>query len=92
METSRNTPATLATLIRGQTRGIRVALVGMGLDSQRGSIPDRLEALDEIASQLDALAEKGDIVTPEYMEACYRLSEKYPTLCASLYLVCERAA
>jgi SAM-dependent methyltransferase len=40
--------------------------------------------------QFDALLEKGDVVTEEYMEACYKLGFVYPDLCASLYLVCGR--
>lgn len=39
--------------------------------------------------QFDALM-GGDVVTREYLEGCYRLGMKYPDLCASIYLVCER--
>jgi 2-polyprenyl-3-methyl-5-hydroxy-6-metoxy-1,4-benzoquinol methylase len=30
------------------------------------------------------------VVSPEYLEACYTLGDKYPELCASLYLVGSR--
>jgi len=30
-----------------------------------------------------------DIVTPEYMEGCYKLGQQYPDLCSSIFLVCE---
>jgi 2-polyprenyl-3-methyl-5-hydroxy-6-metoxy-1,4-benzoquinol methylase len=36
--------------------------------------------------QFDQIIPAG-IVSPEYLEACYTLGEKYPELCASLYLV-----
>ena len=32
----------------------------------------------------------GDVITPEYLEGCYRLGMHYPDLCASIYVVCER--
>jgi SAM-dependent methyltransferase len=32
-----------------------------------------------------------DIVSPEYLEGCYQLGREYPDLCASIFLVCERA-
>ena len=32
----------------------------------------------------------ADIITPEYLEGCYRLGMHYPDLCASIFLVCER--
>jgi 2-polyprenyl-3-methyl-5-hydroxy-6-metoxy-1,4-benzoquinol methylase len=32
----------------------------------------------------------GDVITPEYLEGCYRLGMRYPDLCASIFLVCER--
>jgi 2-polyprenyl-3-methyl-5-hydroxy-6-metoxy-1,4-benzoquinol methylase len=31
-----------------------------------------------------------DIITDEFLEGCYRLGERYPDLCASVYVVCER--
>jgi 2-polyprenyl-3-methyl-5-hydroxy-6-metoxy-1,4-benzoquinol methylase len=33
----------------------------------------------------------GDVITPEYLEGCYRLGMHYPDLCASIYVVCEKA-
>jgi 2-polyprenyl-3-methyl-5-hydroxy-6-metoxy-1,4-benzoquinol methylase len=33
---------------------------------------------------------KTDIVTPEYLDGCFMLGQRYPDLCASLFLVCER--
>jgi 2-polyprenyl-3-methyl-5-hydroxy-6-metoxy-1,4-benzoquinol methylase len=32
----------------------------------------------------------GDVITPEYLEGCYRLGMHYPDLCASIYVICER--
>jgi 2-polyprenyl-3-methyl-5-hydroxy-6-metoxy-1,4-benzoquinol methylase len=31
-----------------------------------------------------------DIISPEYLEGCYRLGHKYPDLCSSIFLVCEK--
>ena len=31
-----------------------------------------------------------DIVSPEYLEGCYRLGQVYPDLCSSIFLMCER--
>jgi SAM-dependent methyltransferase len=31
-----------------------------------------------------------DIISQEYLEGCYKLGQRYPDLCASLFLVCER--
>jgi 2-polyprenyl-3-methyl-5-hydroxy-6-metoxy-1,4-benzoquinol methylase len=39
--------------------------------------------------QFDALM-GGDVITPEYLEGCYRLGMHYPDLCASVYVVCEK--
>lgn len=33
-----------------------------------------------------------DIISPEYLEGCYRLGHRYPDLCSSIFLVCERGA
>jgi len=33
---------------------------------------------------------KTDIISPEYLEGCYKLGEKYPELCSSIFLVCEK--
>ena len=33
-----------------------------------------------------------DIVSPEYLEGCYRLGHLYPDLCSSIFLVCEKGA
>lgn len=30
-----------------------------------------------------------DIVSPEYLEGCYKLGQHYPDLCSSIFLVCE---
>jgi 2-polyprenyl-3-methyl-5-hydroxy-6-metoxy-1,4-benzoquinol methylase len=34
----------------------------------------------------------GDVISDEYLEGCYRLGMHYPDLCASIYVVCEKAA
>lgn len=34
----------------------------------------------------------GDVISDEYLEGCYQLGMHYPDLCASIYLVCEKAA
>lgn len=31
-----------------------------------------------------------DIISKEYLEACYKLGQQYPDLCSSILLVCER--
>lgn len=31
-----------------------------------------------------------DIISAEYLEGCYRLGQRYPELCASIFLLCER--
>ena len=31
-----------------------------------------------------------DIVTPEYLEGCYQLGQRYPDLCSSIFLMCEK--
>lgn len=33
-----------------------------------------------------------DIISPEYLEGCYQLGQRYPDLCSSIFLVCERGA
>jgi len=33
---------------------------------------------------------KTDIVSKEYLEGCYKLGQRYPDLCASIFLVCEK--
>lgn len=33
-----------------------------------------------------------DIISPEYLEGCYKLGQTYPDLCASIFLMCERGA
>jgi 2-polyprenyl-3-methyl-5-hydroxy-6-metoxy-1,4-benzoquinol methylase len=35
---------------------------------------------------------KTDIISPEYLDGCYELGQRYPDLCSSLFLVCERGA
>jgi len=32
----------------------------------------------------------GEVITAEYLEGCYRLGMRYPDLCASVYVVCEK--
>jgi 2-polyprenyl-3-methyl-5-hydroxy-6-metoxy-1,4-benzoquinol methylase len=32
-----------------------------------------------------------DIISPEYLEACYSLGQRHPTLCSSIFLLCGRA-
>ena len=34
----------------------------------------------------------GEIISDEFLEGCYRLGMHYPDLCASIYVVCEKAA
>ena len=41
--------------------------------------------------QFDKLA-GGDVISDDYLEGCYRLGMRYPDLCASIYVVCEREA
>ena len=31
-----------------------------------------------------------DIISPEYLEGCYKLGQHYPDLCSSIFLMCER--
>lgn len=31
-----------------------------------------------------------DIISPEYLEGCYKLGQHYPDLCASIFLMCEK--
>lgn len=33
---------------------------------------------------------KTDIVSKEYLEGCYKLGQRYPDLCSSIFLMCER--
>jgi 2-polyprenyl-3-methyl-5-hydroxy-6-metoxy-1,4-benzoquinol methylase len=33
---------------------------------------------------------KTDIISQEFLEGCYRLGQRYPDLCASIFLLCER--
>jgi 2-polyprenyl-3-methyl-5-hydroxy-6-metoxy-1,4-benzoquinol methylase len=33
---------------------------------------------------------KTDIISTDYLEGCYRLGQRYPDLCASIFLLCER--
>jgi len=40
--------------------------------------------------QWDKLLET-DIISKEYLEGCYQLGMKYPDLCSSIFLVCEKA-
>jgi SAM-dependent methyltransferase len=35
---------------------------------------------------------KTDIVTPEYLEGCYQLGQRYPDLCSSIFLMCEKGS
>ncbi len=39
--------------------------------------------------QWDLLLET-DIVSKEYLDGCYDLGQRYPDLCASIFLLCER--
>ena len=34
---------------------------------------------------------KTDIVSKEYLEGCYKLGQRYPDLCSSIFLMCERS-
>ncbi|MFZ4478452.1 MAG: class I SAM-dependent methyltransferase [Rhodoferax sp.] len=31
-----------------------------------------------------------DIISPEYLEGCYKLGQQYPDLCSSIFLMCEK--
>lgn len=33
---------------------------------------------------------KTDIISPEYLEGCYKLGQEYPDLCSSIFLMCEK--
>lgn len=33
-----------------------------------------------------------DIISREYLEGCYKLGQRYPELCASIFLMCERGS
>lgn len=33
-----------------------------------------------------------DIVSPDYLDGCYKLGQQYPDLCASIFLLCERGS
>ncbi len=33
---------------------------------------------------------KTDIVSKAYLDGCYKLGQRYPDLCASIFLVCEK--
>jgi 2-polyprenyl-3-methyl-5-hydroxy-6-metoxy-1,4-benzoquinol methylase len=33
---------------------------------------------------------KTDIISPEYLDGCYELGQRYPDLCSSIFLLCER--
>ena len=33
---------------------------------------------------------KTDIISPEYLEGCYQLGQKYPDLCSSIFLLCGK--
>ncbi len=33
---------------------------------------------------------KTDIISPEYLEGCYQLGHRYPDLCSSIFLLCEK--
>jgi len=35
---------------------------------------------------------KTDIISPEYLDGCYALGQRYPDLCSSICLVCEAGA
>jgi hypothetical protein len=39
--------------------------------------------------QWDRLLET-DIVSEGYLEGCYQLGQRYPDLCSSIFLMCER--
>ena len=40
--------------------------------------------------QFDKMMNYGDIISPEYLDACYDLGHIYPDLCASIFLLCEK--
>lgn len=35
---------------------------------------------------------KTDIISPEYLDGCYKLGQQYPDLCSSIFLMCEKGA
>ena len=39
--------------------------------------------------QFDRLLQT-DIISPEYLDGCFHLGQKYPDLCASIFLMCEK--
>lgn len=40
--------------------------------------------------QWDKVLSAGDIVSPEYLDACFELGQQYPDLCSSIFLMCEK--
>jgi len=40
--------------------------------------------------QWDKLADHKDIISSGYIEACYQLGFKYPELCASIMMICQK--
>jgi 2-polyprenyl-3-methyl-5-hydroxy-6-metoxy-1,4-benzoquinol methylase len=34
----------------------------------------------------------GDVISDAYLEGCYQLGMRYPDLCASIYLICEKGS
>jgi len=40
--------------------------------------------------QWDKILAVDDIVSPEYLDACYELGQQYPDLTASIFLLCEK--
>lgn len=40
--------------------------------------------------QWDKILAAGDVVSPEYLDACYELGQQYPDLTASIFLLCEK--
>jgi 2-polyprenyl-3-methyl-5-hydroxy-6-metoxy-1,4-benzoquinol methylase len=39
--------------------------------------------------QWDKLS-KTDIISPQYLEGCYKLGQQYPDLCSSIFLLCKK--
>jgi len=33
---------------------------------------------------------KTDIISSEYLDACYELGQQHPDLCSSIFLICEK--
>ena len=39
--------------------------------------------------QWDIILGETNALSPEYLEGCYQLGQKYPDLCASIFFLCK---